>query len=34
MIQGALLVIAFIYVSVNLAIDPLYAVIDPRVRLQ
>lgn len=34
MIQGALLVIAFIYVSVNLAIDLLYAVIDPRVRLQ
>lgn len=33
-IQGALLVIAFVYVSVNLAIDLLYAVIDPRVRLR
>jgi peptide/nickel transport system permease protein len=33
-IQGALLVIAGIYVLVNLAIDLLYVVIDPRVRLR
>lgn len=33
-IQGALLVIAAIYVLVNLAIDLLYAVVDPRVRLR
>ena len=32
-IQGALLVISAVYVLVNLAIDLLYAVIDPRVRL-
>lgn len=31
-IQGALLVIAAVYVIVNLAIDLLYLVIDPRVR--
>lgn len=33
-IQGALLVIAAVYVLVNLAIDLLYAVVDPRVRLR
>ena len=33
-IQGALLVIAAIYVLVNLAIDLLHAVVDPRVRLR
>lgn len=32
-IQGALLVISAVYVVVNLGIDLLYAVIDPRVRL-
>jgi peptide/nickel transport system permease protein len=32
-IQGTLLVIAAIYVLINLAIDLLYAVVDPRVRL-
>ncbi len=32
-IQGALLVIAGIYVLVNFAIDLLYVVVDPRVRL-
>lgn len=33
-IQGALLVIATVYVLVNLAIDLLYALVDPRVRLR
>ena len=33
-IQGELLVIAAVYVLVNLAIDLLYAVVDPRVRLR
>jgi peptide/nickel transport system permease protein len=33
-IQGALLVIAAVYALVNLAIDLLYAVVDPRVRLR
>lgn len=32
-VQGCVLVIALVYVGVNLAIDVLYAVIDPRVRL-
>lgn len=32
-VQGCVLVVALIYVSVNLAIDLLYGVIDPRVRL-
>ncbi|TIT84188.1 MAG: ABC transporter permease subunit, partial [Mesorhizobium sp.] len=31
-IQGALLVIAGLYVLVNFAIDMLYLVVDPRVR--
>ena len=31
-IQGALLAIAVIYVLINLAIDLLYTLIDPRVR--
>ena len=31
--QGGLLFLALIYLSVNLAVDLLYAVIDPRVRL-
>lgn len=31
-IQGALIVVAAIYVLINLAIDLLYAVIDPRIR--
>ena len=31
-IQGALIVVAAIYVLINLAIDLLYAAIDPRVR--
>jgi peptide/nickel transport system permease protein len=30
-IQGALLVIAGLYVLINLAIDLLYLVVDPRV---
>jgi peptide/nickel transport system permease protein len=33
-IQGALLVIATVYVLVNLMIDLLYAIVDPRVRLR
>ena len=32
-VQGCVLVIAVIYVGVNLAIDLLYGVVDPRVRL-
>jgi peptide/nickel transport system permease protein len=31
-IQGALIAIAGIYVLINLAIDLLYTVVDPRVR--
>jgi peptide/nickel transport system permease protein len=31
-IQGALLVIAGLYVLINLAIDLLYLVVDPRVK--
>ncbi len=33
-LQGALLLVAFVYVAVNLLVDILYSVIDPRVRLQ
>jgi len=33
-IQGGLLFLALIYLAVNLAVDLLYAAIDPRVRLQ
>lgn len=33
-IQGTLLVIAAIYVLINLAIDLLYTVVDPRIRLE
>ncbi|WP_417455646.1 ABC transporter permease [Kordiimonas sp.] len=32
-VQGALLLVAFIYVSVNLLVDLLYPVFDPKVRL-
>ena len=32
-IQGALLVIAGLYVLINFAIDMLYAVVDPRVKV-
>ena len=32
-VQGCVLVIALIYVAVNLAVDLLYGIIDPRVRL-
>ncbi|MBN9136655.1 MAG: ABC transporter permease subunit, partial [Phyllobacterium sp.] len=31
-IQGALLIIAGLYVLINFAIDMLYLVVDPRVR--
>ena len=33
-IQGALLVIAAIYVFINFVIDCLYTLIDPRIRLK
>ena len=33
-IQGTLLVIAGIYVLINLAVDLLYTVVDPRIRLE
>ena len=33
-IQGSLLVIGFIYVMINFAIDLLYAIVDPRIRLE
>ena len=33
-VQGAVLVIALIYVTVNLAADILYTLIDPRVRVR
>jgi peptide/nickel transport system permease protein len=32
-IQGSLLFIALVYLSVNIVVDLLYAVVDPRVRL-
>ena len=32
-IQGALLVVAAIYVLINLLIDLLYTVVDPRVKV-
>ena len=34
LIQGALLVFATSFALINLAVDVLYAVIDPRIRLQ
>ena len=33
-IQGALIVVAGIYVLINLAVDLIYALVDPRVRAQ
>jgi ABC-type dipeptide/oligopeptide/nickel transport system permease component len=33
-VQGMSLVIAFIFVAVNLLVDVLYAALDPRVRAQ
>ena len=33
-VQGVILVLATIYVVVNLVVDLSYAVIDPRIRLQ
>ena len=33
-VQGVILVLATIYVVVNLIVDLSYAVIDPRIRLQ
>jgi peptide/nickel transport system permease protein len=33
-IQGTLLFVAVIYLVINLVVDVLYAVVDPRVRLE
>jgi peptide/nickel transport system permease protein len=33
-VQGFVLAMAILYVALNLAIDILYGVIDPRVRLE
>ena len=33
-LQGFILMIAFLYVLVNLAVDVSYGLIDPRVRVQ
>ena len=33
MLQGAILLIAAIFLIINLIVDILYAVIDPRIRL-
>lgn len=33
-VQGAILAVSFIFVFVNLAVDVLYGVIDPRIRVQ
>ncbi len=32
MIQGTILIFGLLYILVNLAVDILYAVIDPRIR--
>jgi len=32
-IQGAVLLIAVLFLAVNLVVDLLYAVVDPRIRL-
>ena len=32
-VQGAILVVSFIFVFVNLAVDVLYVAIDPRIRV-
>ncbi len=32
-VQGAVLIISFLFVLVNLLVDLLYAVVDPRIRL-
>ncbi len=34
MLQGAILVIAVLYVVINLIVDILYGVLDPRVRVR
>ena len=33
-VQGAVLLIALIYVSVNIVVDLLYGVVDPRIRYE
>ena len=32
-VQGAILVVSFVFVFVNLAVDMLYVAIDPRIRV-
>ena len=34
MVQGCILLIAVTYVAVNLAVDAIYLVLDPRIRYQ
>ncbi len=34
LVQGAVLVVAFTFVLVNLAVDLLYAYLDPRIRYE
>ena len=34
MVQGTVLVIAFIFIFVNLIVDILYAYVDPRIRYE
>lgn len=34
MVQGAMLVLAFVFVAVNLAVDLIYALVDPRIRYE
>ena len=33
LLQGAILLIAFIFLTINLLVDVLYAIIDPRIRI-
>ncbi|MEM0115048.1 MAG: ABC transporter permease, partial [Fervidicoccaceae archaeon] len=33
MVQGAIFILALMYALINLAVDSLYAVVDPRIRL-
>jgi peptide/nickel transport system permease protein len=32
-IQGVILLVAFVFLLVNLVVDILYAIVDPRIRL-
>jgi ABC-type dipeptide/oligopeptide/nickel transport system permease component len=33
-VQGAMLVVATVFVSINLMVDVLYALVDPRIRYE